>query len=99
MPQIPHIGTLFMLTLIMCLLIVTVSIGGIGFTEDLYALETPYYIAQLIGTDIANLVVVVPTLLVSAALMRRGSKRAYFVWSGVMMFTVYIFLSYLSSDN
>ena len=94
MSQVPHIKTLFPLTLLLCALIVTASVGGILFETELYALEAPYYVAQLVGTDIANLLVVVPTLLVSASLMRRNSKRAYFVWSGTMMFAVYISLSY-----
>lgn len=94
MSHVPHIRTLFPLTLILCLLIVIASVGGILFEEQLYALEAPYYVAQLIGTDIANLLLVVPTLLVSVLLMRRSSARAYFVWSGTMMFAVYISLSY-----
>ena len=94
MGKTPLAETLFWLTVALCILIVTASIGGILFEDELYALETPIYVAQIVGTDMADLFAIVPILLTSAFLMRNNSKKAYFVWSGTMMYMLYISISY-----
>jgi hypothetical protein len=64
MSQISYVKTLFLLTLILCLLMVITSIGGIFFEKELYSLNVPAYIVQSVGTDIGNLFVIVPILLI-----------------------------------
>lgn len=59
-----------------------------------YARETPSWAAQGAGQDLANLFIVVPLLVVAAALAGRGSFRALLVWTGVLLYVVYSYVLY-----
>ena len=55
--------------------------AGVGFfIDDLYR-DAPLNAAQAVGQDLITLVVALPTLLISAILATRGSRRAHMVCS------------------
>jgi hypothetical protein len=66
-------------------------------TPSIYAGLTPVFLPQALAQDIANLAVVTPAWLILAALALRGSLRAYLLWLGVLMFTVYNYVIYTFS--
>ena len=56
--------------------------AGVGFfIADLYR-DAPANAAQAVGQDLITLIVALPTLLISAILALRGSRRAHLVWLG-----------------
>ncbi len=65
--------------------------------KSIYAELTPAFLPQAIAQDIANLAIVTPLWLILAVLALRGSLRAYLLWLGVMMFTVYNYVIYTFS--
>ncbi len=69
------------------------SAGNI-ILPDAYARETPSWTAQGLGQDWVDLLVVVPVLLVAAALARRGSRRAGLVLGGAVAYTAYSLVLY-----
>ncbi len=89
--QIRYGKTLFILTLALCAVIAAASACGLVFEEELYTKNVPAYAVQIVGLDLGNLFVVVPVLLITAFLIRRGSKRAFIIWFGTLMYGLYIF--------
>jgi len=71
-----------------------VSAGAGLFWQPAYARETAFWAAQGMGGDAVNLVVVVPVLLISAVLTRRGSLSGRLVWMGTLLFLLYNFFIY-----
>jgi hypothetical protein len=70
----------------------------IGLTIDrIYAGLTPAFLPQALAQDIANLMIASPALLLCVALALRGSLRAYLLWLGVLIFTVYNYVIYTFS--
>lgn len=68
--------------------------AGVGFfIEDLYR-DAPVNAAQAVGQDLITLVVALPTLLISAILALRESRRAHLVWLGALGYLVYTYLTY-----
>jgi hypothetical protein len=64
---------------------------------QIYAKLTPVFLPQALAQDIANLIVVSPVCLILVVLALRGSLRAYLLWLGVLMFTVYNYVIYTIS--
>jgi len=85
--------TVLFFTIPTTVLIIVASLGGLMFGST-YSRETASWYAQAIAQDIANLVIIVPTLLVSAFFVTRGKKSALFVWLGAMLYTAYTFVIY-----
>src|SRR5512139_4029659 len=94
MYKTPHIRILSSFTIILSVLVLISSVGGLLFEEKLYGLNRPYYVAQIIGQDVANLLLLVPILLISVFFMRRNSRRAFLVWLGAIAYAFYIFAAY-----
>jgi len=70
----------------------------IGLSVDsIYAGLTPAFLPQALAQDIGNLAVAAPAMVILAALGLRGSLRAYLLWLGVLMFTVYNYVIYAFS--
>jgi len=70
----------------------------IGLSVDsIYAGLTPAFLPQALAQDIGNLTVAAPAMVILAALGLRGSLRAYLLWLGVLMFTVYNYVIYAFS--
>lgn len=63
----------------------------------IYAGLTSSFRPQALAQDLANLVVVSPALLALALLARRGSPRAFLLWTGAVGFTVYNYIIYCVS--
>ena len=69
--------------------------GWIGIlVPALYARETEDWLAQCLGQDYANVLLVSPLLLVTAWLIGRGSRVAGVIWAGGMLTNVYSFVIY-----
>jgi hypothetical protein len=56
-------------------ILLMIAAGGGVFISGLYR-DTPYFVAQAVGQDLISLAVVLPALLLTAFLARRGSSRA-----------------------
>jgi hypothetical protein len=84
------------LSILAALLAITGSIIGLSVSK-IYAGLTPAFLPQALAQDIANLAVVSPVWLILAALALRGSLRAYLLWLGVLIFTVYNYVIYTFS--
>lgn len=72
-------------------ILLTIAAGGGVFISGLYR-DTPYFVAQAVGQDLISLVVVLPTLIVTAFLASRGSPRARLVWLGGLVYLVYTYV-------
>jgi hypothetical protein len=77
----------------LAILFAAASAGNI-ILPDAYARETPSWAAQGLGQDWVNLLVVVPVLLIAAALARRGSRRAGLLLGGAVAYTAYSLVLY-----
>lgn len=80
-------------TIPVAVLLSATSLGGL-FLPATYQHETPLHAALYTGNDAGNLVLLVPVLLVSAVMARRGSMAARMVWLGTLVYLVYDFLGY-----
>lgn len=70
-----------------------IAAGGGVFRSSLYR-DNPSLLAQAIGQDFISLVVVLPTLIISAIIAGRGSLRARLVWLGALAYLVYTYASF-----
>ena len=77
------------LTLPIAILLAITAGGGVGLS-GLYR-DQPSFAAQAIGQDLVSLAVVLPALIISAFLARRGSGRAQMVWLGGLVYLVYTY--------
>ncbi len=71
--------------------LLAVAAGGGLFISGLYR-DAPYFAAQAEGQDLVSLAVVLPVLIISAILARRGSPRAWLVWLGALIYLVYTYV-------
>ncbi len=78
------------LTLPIAILLLIATAGGL-FVNGLYR-DNPYYVAQAVGQDFISLVIVLPTLIVTALLASRGSLHARLVWLGALIYLVYTYV-------
>ena len=83
-------------SVILSLLVIAVSLTGLLY-PGFYAQETANWQAQTYGQDLIDLVLVVPTLLIAAALLFRGNKNALLVWGGAIIYLLYTFVIYCFS--
>jgi len=75
----------------LALLLAIACLGGLFFPST-YAHETQLHVAQAVGIDATNFVVILPVLVVAAILALRGSLRAQLVWMGTLVYLLYNFL-------
>jgi len=80
---------LWFTTPIAILLAIATSAGV--FVNDLYR-DSPSFAAQAEGQDVISLVVVLPLLIVTALLARRGSAHARLIWLGSLIYLVYSYV-------
>lgn len=81
------------LGLLAALCVLASSLAGV-LTDSAYARETVAWKAQAQGQDWANLLLVVPALLISSALVARGSSTALHIWRGLLLYVIYSYLLY-----
>lgn len=74
-------------------LVIAASAAGI-FGDYTYARETLNWAVQGKGQDIANLFFAAPALIITALLAYRGSRRAYYVWGGTLLYLIYTYAIY-----
>jgi hypothetical protein len=75
------------------LLVAVTAVAGIYWPAT-YARETPYSRAGGVASDLVDLVLVVPVLLISGILAYRGSTPARLVWLGTQGYLFYNFVIY-----
>ena len=86
----------FFFIVLLSVLVAITSCGSFIFS-DLYSKETADWQAQSIAQDLFDLIFAVPALLISALLLRRGFRRAFFCLAGVQVFLIYTFIIYTMS--
>lgn len=69
-----HMKAWLWLTIPIAALLAIASGGGL-LIKGLYR-DAPYFVAQAVGQDLISLTVVLPFLIITAILTRRGSRRA-----------------------
>ena len=74
-------------------ILLAIAAGGGVFSSSLYR-DNPSLLAQAIGQDFISLVVVFPTLIISAVFASRGSPHARLVWLGALAYLVYTYASF-----
>jgi len=77
----------------LALLVAVAACAGL-FWASTYAQEKPLWAAMGMGGDAVNLLVIVPVLLASGSLARKGSVPACLVWIGTLVFLLYNFFIY-----
>jgi len=75
------------LTLLVAVLLAIAAGGGL-FIPGLYR-DVPSIVQQALGQDLVSLAIVLPTLIVTAVLSRRGSLGARLIWLGALVYLVY----------
>lgn len=73
------------------------NITGIVFKYIVYSALTPVFLPQALAQDIAGVFIVCPMGLRLAVMTSGGSLRAFLVWLGVLVFTVYNYVIYTFS--
>lgn len=89
----PHKKAIVILAVLMAAGLAAVSIFG-AFDPGTYMRKAPSMAAQGAGQDLVDLVLVVPVLIVSLALMLRNSRIALFVFGGGVFYVLYSFFIY-----
>lgn len=79
------------------LLLAVIGNGIALAVPDFYASLTPVFLPQALAQDVANLAVTAPAWIVLGILSLRGSNRAFLLWLGVMVFTIYNYVIYTFS--
>ncbi len=72
-------------------LLLAIAAGCGIFIHGLYR-DVPNIVAQAIGQDLISLAIVLPTLVITAVLARRGSLPARLIWLGGLLYLVYTYL-------
>jgi len=80
-------------TLAIALLLAVTAVAGL-FWPATYARETAYSRAGGVASDLVNLLLVLPVLLISGTKAYRGSLPARLVWLGVQGYLLYNFVIY-----
>jgi heme/copper-type cytochrome/quinol oxidase subunit 2 len=93
---IPGNAAWLWLSIAAALLAIAGSVIGLS-VPSIYARLTPAFLPQAIAQDIANLALASPAILILAVLGLQGSLRAYLLWLGVLIFTVYNYVIYTFS--
>jgi hypothetical protein len=92
-----YIKTLIILTLLLCGCMLVGSSSGLLFEQALYAGNNPAYVVQIMGTDLGNLAVIVPTLLILAYFLGKNSSRVFVLWFGTLLYVLYLVLYNLAT--
>ena len=90
---IKHIKIITRLSILLAITLGIASYFG-GFIPGTYDRDSASMAAQGIGQDIFDLLFVVPLLLISLLLMRKGKKVALFIFGGVILYITYSFFIY-----
>lgn len=89
-PSTADTGVSFQVSTVIALLLAVAAGAGL-FVHGVYR-NNAFATAAFRGSDLVSLVVAVPTLLVSAVLARKGSRRAHLVWLGTLGYVAYTYI-------
>jgi hypothetical protein len=81
-------------TIAIAFLVAVTAVAGIFWPTNTYARETLFSVAGAIGSDLVDLFLVVPVLLISGIKGYRGSIPARLVWLGTLGYLFYNFVLY-----
>ncbi len=95
-PTFPRAAIWLWLSIAAAILAIAGNIVALSVSA-IYAPLSPTFWPQALAQDIASLAIVSPAWLILAALALRGSLRAYLLWLGVLIFTVYNYVIYTFS--
>ena len=84
----------YVISIVISIIMVVASIAGILYSSVIYPTEK--LSIGFISTDLLNLVVGLPVLLVSMCLTRRGKLTGLLCWPGALYYVLYIYTSYLA---
>jgi hypothetical protein len=87
-------GPWLQLSTVAAILAATGSVIGLLAYQRVYGDAYPSLTQQALAQDLVNLAVVVPLLIGAGLATRRGRNRAWPVWLGTLMFTVYNYVIY-----
>jgi hypothetical protein len=77
--------------LFMC---VSCAAGAGIFVRPVYARESLLWGAQGMGQDVVTLAVVMPAMIISFLLAKRGNRAALFIWLGSVVYLAYSYIVY-----
>jgi hypothetical protein len=83
---------IFRLSLIVAALMAVASLAGLFFQSELYPTDNLRY--SLVSTDVVNLLIVLPILLGSMSLTRRGRLIGLLFWPGALSVVIYHYIAY-----
>lgn len=90
---LPYQRILGILTILLAGTLAAVSAAGV-FLSGTYERESASIAAQVIGQDMVDLFLVVPLLLISFRMARRGSRTWILIYGGVLAYLMYSFVIY-----
>ncbi len=93
LPPLLHAGLSRRTTIAIALLVAVTAVAGMYWPAT-YARETPYSRAGGLASDIVDLLLVVPVLLISGIKGYQGSVPARLVWLGTQGYLLYNFVIY-----
>ena len=88
------LGREYTISVAIAVIMALVSVAGIVYRGTFYPTEE--LSAGFVATDILNLGVGLPILLVSMQLARRGILAGLLCWPGALLYVLYIYVSYLA---
>lgn len=91
--KMPYLRVLSFLTPLLAVSLAVVSAAG-SFFPDTYERDAANFAAQGVGQDLVDLFLVVPLLLVTFYVARRGSRTAMLLYGGVLAYVMYSFVIY-----
>jgi hypothetical protein len=84
----------YLLSLLLAALLIIANGMGVLKPNVMYAKESSDWFTQSVGQDIVNLVLVVPSLIITSLLIYRNNRRALLVWGGILTYLIYTFTIY-----
>ena len=92
LPITKDISSSYTLSFVLGILTVVLSLAGLFFQVSLYPTEDVRY--PFVATDLINVIIVVPVLIGSMSLARRGKWVGLLFWPGALFIVTYHYLSY-----
>ncbi|MBU8923345.1 MAG: hypothetical protein KOO63_16130, partial [Bacteroidales bacterium] len=83
----------YLISFIVAVIMLLASAAGIIFRDVMY--PTDELLVGFVSTDLLNIVVGLPILLVSMYLARRGRLGGLLCWPGALLYVLYIYTSYM----
>lgn len=95
LPVTCSLALVYAFSLAIALLMAGAAVTGLVFRESIYAGSA--LVLFLVPTDLVTLAVVLPVLLVSMWLARRGKLVGLLLWPGALLYALYIYIVYTIS--